>query len=994
MASRLRVSLLQCVVRHYGIRRAPLQLAVVNGYQNNTTSRVFYRATVPETPLPSIDKRIGGRLLKQDLDRNNEASSQINPDKKEKKEVEETLKILKMKLERLGRLNVSDIERCVRSLKNHLEELTDDDCLKLLQFTLRMAEDDYRPCANVVSCVWMLCTNRSSASLTVEHFELYLRTSRLAESTCTSEDILSLLEKYHLEPSFETLELLILMMGDLGDLAGATSILTLMKQKNLPITETIFSALIMAHGVNKDCKGIESVYDAMRSVQITPTSITYEALVNAYGIAGQILQMKQVVAQMKQARVALTHSQLASLLLNLVKSSQAGVEFENMDYIVELMTECSNKLDLSRVVLQMIHCGHVREAVHLLPTFPLIRSNNHLYSNALVYIREMVYAHVEPCLLVEMCKELQHKEINLFALQVALEYTLREKREKLAWALLKAVKESGSPIRQHYFWPLFHMNAVASEPSKLIECVHEMLEMGESPSLETLKDHVIPGLTVNHPNLTMKMLNRAGLTVTVAATPLLIVLIKNNMYKQAFEFVKETKVPFSLRDLTATLARSWSTSPRAIITLLALLINKNKENSTKNEFAEEDWGGQFLLDLATSRTGLNDEQICPLFEELRKNNIGISENSADLLMTRSNRSIQQAIRNNISIILNPKMGQPPKEQEYNILPHPKSMSTEELDGHMVELQAKSLNVRGTLRKLLLQQATKNETENVLSLMEKAKEDGIKLSAGMMASILMAYVTNKNVEAAMNLYSTIQVEHPSFSLDSYKVIDLCTLLVENGRSQEAVAMLRRYLETENKKTVFTRQIRRNCRNLLMAAASTCNYELTKEIFDTLVSGGLMEPDNLVLGTLVNTAVDLLEQMLNIIAQFLGSKQAKHDLLFACLEAKQPNDARKVLQSLGEELDRNLLNRQFDRYSKLEQDEVLLHFLTASRGNNTIDRHRVFSSLLNIYYVQSAGAKGMSLWTMMQEEDLSPSQTFLTTLASLLASNNMKIPFQIQ
>ncbi|XP_071537596.1 leucine-rich PPR motif-containing protein, mitochondrial-like isoform X2 [Panulirus ornatus] len=788
----------------------------------------------------------------------------------------------------------------------------------------------------------------------------------------------------------------------------------------------------------------------MKSVQMTPTNITYEAMINAYGISGQLSQMKQVFAQMKQSGVALPQNQLVSLLLRLVKHGQAGEQFENINYVLKLIEDNGGNVDLSRIVLQMIHFGHVREAVHLLPSFPHIRRNNHLYSNASIYIQEMVHAEVEPDLVVEMCKELRQQEINLFSLQVALECSLREKKEILAWTLLKAIKEDEIPLRQHYFWPLLHMNAVVNEPSKLLECVHKMTEMDESPDLETLKDHVIPGLMLSHPELTLKMLMHAGVTVTKAASPLLIVLIRNNMFDQAFEFVRKTKVPLSLHDLTATLASAWPAKPRIITSLLAVLIHKKRKNTADLQHAEEDWGGQFLLDMAASRAGLSVEQIRPLFKELWKNKIGISESSADLLMTRSNRSIQEAIRNNISIILDPKLGHPPKEQEYNILPHPKSMTVEELDGHIVELQAKGLNMRGTLRKLLLKHAARNETTRVLNLMRKAKDDGMGLSAGMMSSILMAYISNKNVDVAFEMYLSIQEEHPSFTLDCYKVIDLSTLCVENGRGQEAVALLQEYTSKEIKKTIDTKQIRRNCRNLLIAAATTCSYELTRKLFSILHSGGLVKPDNLTLGALVkcklnsgdltgaveevkmicksyghlpmkieilihlihqfkdrskrkdpvdvdskespSTPSDLLECIINLISQYHGSVQAHHDLLFACLEAGHPYDARNALQSMGKELDVNKLNRQVDRYSKMERDDVLLHLITASRGNTVIDRQKIFSSLLDVYYTQSAADKGLSLWTMMQEEDMSPSQPFLSTLASLLATNNMKIPFQ--
>lgn len=45
------------------------------------------------------------------------------------------------------------------------------------------------------------------------------------------------------------------------------------------------------------------------------------------------------------------------------------------------------------------------------------------------------------------------------------------------------------------------------------------------------------------------------------------------------------------------------------------------------------------------------------------------------------------------------------------------------------------------------------------------------------------------------------------------------------------------------------------------------------------------------------------------------------------------------------------------------------------------------------VQSEGEKGLSLWTSMQEEGLTASPAFLSTLAALLTACEMKIPFQV-
>ena len=48
---------------------------------------------------------------------------------------------------------------------------------------------------------------------------------------------------------------------------------------------------------------------------------------------------------------------------------------------------------------------------------------------------------------------------------------------------------------------------------------------------------------------------------------------------------------------------------------------------------------------------------------------------------------------------------------------------------------------------------------------------------------------------------------------------------------------------------TTNIRSNCRNLLLASASTMTSEETDSLFELLVVGGLVKPDTVTLGVLV-------------------------------------------------------------------------------------------------------------------------------------------------
>ncbi|XP_042212566.1 leucine-rich PPR motif-containing protein, mitochondrial-like isoform X2 [Homarus americanus] len=338
----------------------------------------------------------------------------------------------------------------------------------------------------------------------------------------------------------------------------------------------------------------------------------------------------------------------------------------------------------------------------------------------------------------------------------------------------------------------------------------------------------------------------------------------------------------------------------------------------------------------------------------------IIRNSFSALSTSGNHSsrdfsrcIQYGIRSNPSIVSSPKISEPLEEKEHSFLPHTESKA-EVLDDHLIEHEANGLSMQGTLRILLLLHATQDDTESVLNLLNKAKINHVKPSVETMARILVAYIRNKNVDAAINMYTSIQVAHPSYTLDCNKVLDLCTLLVEKGRRQEAVKTLKEYIHLDVTRTIDFKQIKENCGNLLTAAATTCDYKLTKQLLDTLLSAGLVRPENYIVVPLLqcklnsgdipgavevakviyktykllpkrmemlllllhhykelsmkitlpssvkcgdeqsDTANGLLEQMFSLIVHQYGSLQAQHDLMFACLETGCPDVARNVLQ----------------------------------------------------------------------------------------------------
>ncbi|KAK3858198.1 hypothetical protein Pcinc_035589 [Petrolisthes cinctipes] len=1010
--------------------------------------------------------------------------------------VEETFNTLKMKLDRLGRVSRSDLARAVGRLEPHQDQLSDGQCCWLMELAVRVARGEFRPCGKLLNRIWQLTLSRPNAQVTLEHIELYLEACQLTETPCTLKEMTEVLERHDLEVSGRVLGLLLAVAADME---AATAILAAMKERGVPASHDTFAQLLRVYASSGDESGVESVEEAMRSVKMERTSSTFVALTTGHAQAGHIAAVEQTIDQASRVGVAFSQGQLATVLFTLAKAGHAGDNFANLEWVIKLLVQNDVRqaeVELSHLALKLIHCGRPREAFHLVHHLPSLRTNTHLYTNATFYVQEAVRAHTDPEIVIEVCHGLEEEDISQFGVLVALETALRESRVQLAWTLLQALKERGVELREHYFWPLFH--SAAGDTQTLLEYVKRMLGLGVSAGVETLRDHVLPELpsTPTNPSLVCRQLHNLGLFPNATATPMLATLIRKNAFDAAAKFVADTKTSFSLAELTPTLASAWPSSPRVITTLLATLITRHFQSEQRGsdhtqDTKKEDWGGQFLLDMAASRRGLGVTQINPLFQELNKNKIGVSELSLELVSERSNLVIQEAIRRSSGFVLDPALGSPPLEKEYNILPHPRKMNVEELGDHLVELDAKGLNQRGTIRRLILSQATTATTpdistnttsppttsdisaksvmptttpaapappststsEAILGLAHRASGEGMKLSPGMISSVLKAQINSKDLDAARDTLTELHALHPTFHLDHYKVIDLCTLMVEEGQGAEAVKTLRQHLLVEVKNgtrdatKTYPKQIRRNCRNLLVASARTGDYSQTRDLLDLLLTRGLVTPDTLIMGALVKCrlasgdlagavketeeiveqhkclpmavetlinlihscgddgrenkegeAWTLVQRMVDIIASHSSTSHAHHTLLFACLEGNRPIFAARIFKNLKRKLNRQRIQKQVERYGQTQQTLPLLHLLAASSlahaALSVTSRQHIYSTLLEIYAVQGEVDKGLALWTQLQEEDLPSSPAFLASLSDLLKAHGRAVPFQIK
>lgn len=116
------------------------------------------------------------------------------------------------------------------------------------------------------------------------------------------------------------------------------------------------------------------------------------------------------------------------------------------------------------------------------------------------------------------------------------------------------------------------------------------------------------------------------------------------------------------------------------------------------------------------------------------------------------------------------------------------MTVEELECHLLELENKNMETRGVLRKLIQVHSSTGNHKRATELRNKFISLGYTESAGMKASVMYNYVQLKDLSAALDLYQEIKLLYPRFRMDNFKAVDLAALLVENGKTEDALDVL--------------------------------------------------------------------------------------------------------------------------------------------------------------------------------------------------------------
>ncbi|XP_017088483.2 leucine-rich PPR motif-containing protein, mitochondrial [Drosophila bipectinata] len=658
-----------------------------------------------------------------------------------------------------------------------------------------------------------------------------------------------------------------------GNMRQATELLAEMRERSFALTEHNFHSLLLGHARNGDLTGTESVLSSMRAAGMPLGTSTQALRFEALVANGQLDQAKDVV----QSETDFTAAQLLQMLRAVLAAKE--VDMELVQLLVkklprDFLTGLDLPLALRNLCIQLAHNDRAEVVLQLVAALPAPKfeaSNQNVDEYAAQLLLEFFRASVPLNLTLQFAKELVQRGQNPWALHIVTELALR----RLPSASLNCLEElsaAGQELRPHYFWPLIlHYHRREGE-SGMLRLVGEMKRLKVECDEETLRSYLLPNLkhSLAQPLEALKALETAGVrpSQTLVLVIESILLNHQQQMNDVLELLKRYPTRIQVSSLIQPLS-SLAVNARATkrFEQFAQVVQALQQRSLQ---PQDDFVGSLLLQMCGPQSRLSQDvpSLARFVHELRRLKLQLSPSAAESILSLARQATQdhellQALGKALQNMHNPQLVLAADlTANGGFIKHPRDMSLDELECHLVELEAKQLNPRGVLRRLLQLSVRSGRLERAQQLLAKCQALKVQHSAGMLASILDLHIKLKDLPRAQESLKRLQSVYPAFQIDEHKLIDFAALLVHYEQLEVAKQMLQQ--RSERHKIVGGDYVIKNVWQLLtnvaqMSAKVNSNQKpdeteakrpnLTYETLEYLRKLGYCQMHNALLGPVV-------------------------------------------------------------------------------------------------------------------------------------------------
>lgn len=338
-------------------------------------------------------------------------------------------------------------------------------------------------------------------------------------------------------------------------------------------------------------------------------------------------------------------------------------------------------------------------------------------------------------------------------------------------------------------------------------------------------------------------------------------------------------------------------------------------------------------------------------------------------------------------------------------------------------------------------------DRALEIKKQCDKIGVIETPAMLSTLVKLWTATKQSNQALETIKTIQTRHPNFKLDSFKIVDLATLLITESRIDDAKKLIADLPPFKGKSIAY---LSSNLWHLLNAAGqygvdNRSETNISEEFLRSLIDKGYFELSNALLGTVIkefidkkkihdavttfrqyvneykrtpqslslltqlielsndeNTteyaiskeqAIEYVQEIVSLLKQVHGTENANVSVLLAFASAGKDGQVRKILMNPTIQFNTDMLLKSLSYLKDRSQIDVVVTLARSARGlqHNALNEEKLYEFLLSDFVRTNDWAAALHLFQQIQCDDSSLiSKKFNKTLADLLEKNSQPIP----
>ncbi|KAF6210429.1 hypothetical protein GE061_013535 [Apolygus lucorum] len=971
-----------------------------------------------------------GSLSRMRIDRNSSISggsssilshrfiSSAQGAEKKPKTIDFAIQRLDRDVRRVGRISGKELLEVFKDIKRTGRATSSQSLFMIRCCGNLVPEESPESRSALVGEVWSTF-EKLGVPLDISHYNALLSVYLENEFSFSPSDFRAQLEAKGLEPNRVTYQRLVASCCNSGDIDGATEILQVMKDKQIPINEGIFNSLITGHSLANDMESAVGILDVMKQAGLEPSSSTYTALLCGYAKHGDIEAINNTLKECESKEISINDRDLLEVIFTLIVN-------DHMNGLEEVSKHLNKTIgfseDAKNVSLRLISRGHTNGAIEILKTMTgLQNDDSEPLSKGNFLIRQAIKAKWPADKLIAFCEEMKKSGYNPYSFHIAAENSMMEGKTDLSLRLLSALAER-EQVHQHYFWPVLVKYGKNKDFNGVLKTLRQMAGCLNTPiSGETLKDYVMPHLHGIDDGI--EKLRPAGIPLATSASAMLGHLLDEGKIKEAARIGLNYKAHYNSVVNRRLLISSFiqTRDLQSLTTLVQILSEDDGDDS--------DVPGQILLGIIKKNKELAGD-VLTSYQEI---GLGLTLGHAETVKEILGDDITPEINDLISKICSPDFTRAAPVKR-NLVKRTQGKPSEKDETMILRtiaaVEAKGESPLGLKRQLLLYYCHNKELDKAMALKQELEQGDLDLQPGLLVLFMDLCCHHGKLEEALDYYNRAMSKEAS-RLDASKAVRLACLLCNNDRYDEALKILNSHPQSPEEISENNFGHLSVCWKLLNTCAEKTNVDVLNKMFETMVQNNYIEPTNVMLGPLVKIHIlrdDVegalkkfeeccvkyrstpwkneltcklidredaasLQKVADLSTQIHGEVNSLYDLVMSFVECKKMKQARKILETPGLRTKTQRISAACQRYCNAGQTDHLITLLEATRGFKHIDRAEIFNFLLLMYCRENNVDKAEALWTQMQEEDVKPSDKFLTNLGQLLEKHGKPIPFEV-